>query len=141
MGTFRIPIEVGGPEGGRFETVDVLVDTGASYTALPGELLERLGVDRSESWPFQLADGRQVQMDIGDATVRVNGRATRTIVVFSEAGTALVGAYTLEGLRMAADPVRRQLVSVPGLLMGFDRSRTRKSPLIPLCKGGGTNHE
>lgn len=94
------------------------MDTGASYTALPAELLERLGVPRTEAWPFRLADGREVEMDIGETTVRVNGRTTHTVVVFADAGTALLGAYTLEGLRMAADPIGRRLISVPGLLMG-----------------------
>jgi len=40
-----------------------------------------------------------------------------TLVVFGEPeAPALLGAYTLEGLRLAADPVSRRLVPVPGLL-------------------------
>jgi predicted aspartyl protease len=50
--------------------------------------------------------------------VRFNGEGTPTIVVFGpEGGEALLGAYTLEGLRLAADPVTRRLIPVPGLLM------------------------
>ena len=33
------------------------------------------------------------------------------------ASPALLGAYALEGLRLAADPVARRLVPVPGLLL------------------------
>ena len=41
-----------------------------------------------------------------------------TLVVVAEAGSpALLGAYTLEGLRLAADPVGRRLTPVPGLLL------------------------
>jgi hypothetical protein len=41
-----------------------------------------------------------------------------TLVVFGEAETKpLLGAYALEGLRLAPDPVGRRLVPVPGLLM------------------------
>ena len=36
MGTFNADIEIGNPEGSRFETVNALVDTGASMTSLPG---------------------------------------------------------------------------------------------------------
>jgi hypothetical protein len=48
----------------------------------------------------------------------MNGRAEQTLVVFGEATSQpLLGAYPLEGLRRAADPVGRRLVPVPGLLM------------------------
>ncbi|MFQ5880385.1 MAG: aspartyl protease family protein, partial [Dehalococcoidia bacterium] len=44
MGTFRVTIEVGDPQGERFEAVEALVDTGATYSVAPRSLLERLGV-------------------------------------------------------------------------------------------------
>ena len=43
-GTFRITVEVADPLGQHFEAVDRLVDTGATFTKAPRELLERLGV-------------------------------------------------------------------------------------------------
>lgn len=48
----------------------------------------------------------------------MGGRAEVTLLVFGEPDTApLLGAYALEGLRLAADPTGRRLVPVPGLLM------------------------
>ena len=44
MGVFRVPIEIGAPSGSEFETVDAVVDTGATYTMLPGSVLTRLGI-------------------------------------------------------------------------------------------------
>ena len=41
MGTFSVPIEIGNSAGTRFEPVDALVDTGASYTLLPASLLRQ----------------------------------------------------------------------------------------------------
>ena len=118
MGTFRVSIEIGDAAGQRYEIVEALVDTGATYTTLPAPLLERLGVVPHVRDTFVLADGRRVDRDIGRAWVRVNGRAELTLVVFGDPGTpALLGAYTLEGLRLAADPVGRRLVPVPGLLL------------------------
>ena len=118
MGTFRVTIEVGDPQGQRYEPVDALVDTGASYTTVPASMLRRPGVTPHDSVFFIIADGSRLQRDIGRTWVQIDGRAEMTIVVFGEEGTdTLLGAYTMEGLRLAPDPVNERLVSVPGLLM------------------------
>lgn len=117
MGTFHVSIEIGDPAGLRYETVQALVDTGATHTTIPAPVLGRLGVVPHVRDMFVLADGRRVERDIGRTWVRVDGRAELTLVVFGEPDThTLLGAYTLEGLRLAADPVGRRLISVPGLL-------------------------
>ncbi len=118
MGTFRVRIELGDTAGQHFEAIEALVDTGATYTSVPAPLLERLAVTPHTRDTFVLADGRRVERDIGRTWVRVDGRLELTLVVFADPGTEpLLGAYTLEGLRLAADPVSRRLVPVPGLLL------------------------
>ena len=118
MGTFHVTIEVGDPEGRQYEAVEALVDTGATYTVVPASLLRRLGVTPHTKAPFELADGRRREMELGRGWVRIGEKAEQTLVVFGdeEAG-ALLGAYTMEGLLLAADPVHQRLVDVPGLLM------------------------
>ncbi len=117
MGAFHVKIEVGPPSGGSFESLDALVDTGATYTWVPREILERLGVQPEEEWPFELADGRQVSYSVAWVRVRINGRTQPTIAVFGDAGTEpLLGVFALEGFRLAADPINRRLMPVPGLL-------------------------
>ncbi|MBI3456098.1 MAG: clan AA aspartic protease [Candidatus Rokubacteria bacterium] len=117
MGTFRVQLEIGDPAGQRFDRVEALVDTGATHTWLPREILERLGVQPEEERPFVLADGRRVAYGIAWVRVRIDGRMSPTIAVFGDPGTeALLGAFTLEGLGLAADPVNRRLVPVPALL-------------------------
>jgi predicted aspartyl protease len=118
MGTFRVSVDVGDPAGGRYETIEALVDTGATYTTIPAPVLERLGVIPHVRDTFVLADGRRADRDIGRTWVRLDGHEEMTLVVFGDPDAqALLGAYTLEGLRLAADPVGRRLVSVPGLLL------------------------
>lgn len=108
MGTFKVTIQVGDPQGTRYETVETLVDTGATHTLMPAVLLEQLGVLREEQWPFELADGRIVDRDVGQTRVRVDGREVTTYVVFGGPGESpLLGPYTLEGARLAVDPARR----------------------------------
>lgn len=118
MGTFRVEIEIGDPEGRRYERIDALVDTGATYTSVPRPLLDALGVVPFDRALFVLADGHYVEREIGRAWVRVGGRSEITLVVFADAGSSpLLGAYALEGLRLMPDPVSRRLLPVPGLLM------------------------
>jgi carbon-monoxide dehydrogenase small subunit len=118
MGTFKVDIEIGDPQGEHFERVEALVDTGASFTVLPRSLLERLGVPSHGARTFRLADGRVDRQPIGRTWVRVDGQTEMTIVVFGrDDAPALLGAYALEGLLLAADPVAKRLVPVEGLLM------------------------
>ena len=61
---------------------------------------------------FLLTDGRRVYMDYGEARASVNSESVTTLVVFGEDDApALLGAYTLEGLALAVDPVEQRLVS------------------------------
>ena len=113
MGTFTVPIEVGDPDGGRFERVNALVDTGALYTLMPASTLHGLGVEPEESESFELADGSVRTYGLGETRVKVEGREITTVVVFGDEGASpLLGAYTLERLRLAADPGNGQLMRI-----------------------------
>ena len=118
MGTFTLAIQVGTPDGSRYEWFEALVDTGATYTTLPASALRALGVVPHDRALFRLADNREVEYEIGETKVRVDGRPVTTIVVFGPADTQpILGAYVLEGLLLGVDPVGRRLIPVPGLLM------------------------
>ena len=118
MGLFWIDFEVGDPQGQVYESVHALVDTGATYTSLPASTLTRLKVTPHDRLKFIHADGSEAEKDIGQTWVRVNGKSVITLVIFGEEGSpALLGAYTLEGVRLGVDPVNRRLVSVPGYLV------------------------
>lgn len=118
MGTFRVAIEIGDPQGQRWEKVEALVDTGASYLTVPRPLLESLALLPVESRPFTLADGRTVEYQVGIVSLRMDGRTLPVLCVFGDPGSQpLLGAVALETFGLAVDPVRRRLVPVPGLLM------------------------
>jgi clan AA aspartic protease len=114
VGTFSVGVQVSGPSRDRFERVDVLVDTGATYTVLPRPLLEDLGIVPHTRGRFALADGTETELDLGRAWIRFDGREEYTLVVFGD--DALLGAVTLEEFRLAPDPVGRRLVPVPALM-------------------------
>ena len=111
MGTFTWPLRVSDMDGQRSTEIEATVDTGAAYTTLPGRLLRELGVQRVGQRRFLLADGRRIYLDFGQAWVTIDGESVVTIVVFGENdGPPLLGAYTLEGLGLAVDPVEQRLV-------------------------------
>ncbi len=119
MGTFSVAIDIGDPEGQRWETVDALVDTGSSYTWVPGNILEHLGVQPGFRQEFEIADGRIIERDLAETRARLDGQERTTLVVFgAEGDSVLLGAYTVEGFALAPDPMNRRLVRVRGLAMG-----------------------
>ncbi len=111
MGVFYQTLDLGPKDGSRFVEITALVDTGSSYTLVPAPVLERLGVPPEWSNEFELADGRGVEYNLGEIRVRLNGQERTTICIFGPPGCEpLLGAYTLEGLGLAADPVNQRLI-------------------------------
>ncbi len=122
MGHFRVAVQVGHRTGGRFEPIEALVDTGATYTWIPRDVLEDLGVVPEEERPFVLADGREVRYPVAWMQIRIGARVQPTIAVFGDRGSEpILGVVTLEEFLLAVDPVSRRLISVPGLLKGLAR--------------------
>ena len=111
MGAFNWPIQLDSMDGERSLTIEAMVDTGASYTIVPASLLQELGVVTIDKISLVLADGRPMDYDIGQAMATIDGRTEATLVVFGDDNArALLGAYTLEGLRLAVDPAHGKLV-------------------------------
>ena len=118
MGTVKVTIGVGDPRGQQFKDVEVVVDTGSTYTAVPRELLQRLGVPVERSLPSETADGRIVPVDVGETTIRLEGLQFHTPVIFAEPGEpSLLGVVSLEQAALAVDPLAGRLI--PANLLRF----------------------
>jgi clan AA aspartic protease len=111
MGLTFVTVRVGNPaDGGRTRDVKCLVDSGAVYSLIPGEVLEDLGIRPHSSRDFVLADGQVVHRRLATATFEYEGRRGDSMVVVGEPGDdALLGASTLEGFGLVLDPFRREL--------------------------------
>ena len=89
------------------------VDTGSTYTALPRQMLETLGVPVDATVPARLADGSQQMLEIGETRIKLGGREFTTIVTFAEEGEpSLLGVITLEEALLAVDPEHNGLIPV-----------------------------
>ena len=117
MGILRIEIGIGDAERERWTTLEALVDTGASITAVPASVLRDLGVEPTMRRRFESAHGVSREMEVGQTWVRVEGEEVLTYVLFNDEGTTpLLGALALEMAFLGVDPVHQKLVSVAGLI-------------------------
>ena len=113
MGKLVVTIGVGDQQGRQFEDLEVTVDTGSTFTAVPRALLQRLGVPVRRSARSRLADESSVPVDIGWTVVRLEDQIFATQVIFAEENQpSLLGVVTLEDALLAVDPVGQRLVPV-----------------------------
>ena len=119
MGQFSVRVTIVHPtDPTRRSEVELLVDTGATLSWVPREVLDPLGVPRLQRRSFVTADGRTVERETAGAIVQLNGSQANVTLVVGEPGDGcLLGATALESLGFAVDPIRRQLVSQQFLAM------------------------
>ena len=110
MRTFSITVDIGAPIGWRFEPVEMLVETGATFAKAPRELVERLGVLAESTYTAELADESHVERTRGRTIIRLQGIEFPTPVPFGEEGeeNLLGGAMALKDAMLAVDPHSRE---------------------------------
>jgi clan AA aspartic protease len=118
VGTFTVPVSLAHPQRPETRiTAELLVDTGATWTMLPGDLVSRLGLAATRERMVTLASGERVRYPAGQVSIQIDDEEVSTVFLAGAAGClALLGAVTLEELGLAPDPVRKTLVPVGGLL-------------------------
>ena len=114
MGTFRQWIEVANPANSEFQWVEVLVDTGKSYSMMPASLLTQvLHLSPDQELAFILADGSLQNYGWGEARFRFDGLEMTSPVVFGPENQYLLGATSLQSLNLIADTTNHRLVPSP----------------------------
>ena len=117
MVPLRITIEIADPDAQRFQPMDVLVDDRIMATFIPASELLRIGIVPTERKVFEHPDGKQVELGMAQAIVRVQGQETHTWVVFGEEShQPTLGSYTLNGLFLGVDEEIPRLVPAHGPL-------------------------
>ena len=111
MGAIFVTIEVGDVRRERLEAVEVMVDTGATYSQLPAVLLQRLGIRPQWEAEARLADGSITTDPVGEASFRLEGKTFFSPVTFGREGEPnLLGVVALETAMLAVDPVEQRLI-------------------------------
>jgi len=100
--------------------IELLIDSGAVYSVVPSAILDELGVQPLKTQDFCLADGSKISRRKGVALFRYKDLIGGADVIFGEPGdSSLLGAFTLEALGLALDPLRRELHPLPMILAGW----------------------
>ena len=118
MGTFFAEVSLASPQQpDRREPLKLLVDTGSTYTWVSAIVLHAMGIQPTERRRVRTIEGKIVERPAAEVLITLDGRTLHTICLFGESGDLeVLGAYTLEGFRLAVDPVQRRLI--PAVLYG-----------------------
>lgn len=101
----------------KSEQVELLVDTGSTYTWFSNAILKRLNVEAKTARKFKTIDGRLLERRVGEVVIEYMGEKATRMVVFAEKGDAeVLGVDALEGLGLEVDPITRQLKKAEALL-------------------------
>lgn len=110
MAITYITVKVANPNNKlKFIKRRLLVDSGAVYSVLPREDLEKLGIKPDRKQKFILANNEEIEKEVGEARFIWNGYERTAPIVFGDKGVYLLGAVTLETMGLIIDPINRKL--------------------------------
>ena len=109
MGLTYVDATVTGPTG-KSEKLELLVDSGASYSLLPTKVWKALKLKPMEKQTFTLADGTHVDRKISECRISLNGIERHSSVILGEPDDEpLLGVLTLKVICLVLDPFKREL--------------------------------
>jgi len=106
----------------RFFEEEFWVDTGALYSFVPKDYLERIGVEPVVKRNLILADGRQDIRLLGFCDFEIEGLEGKIpcpVIFAPKESLFLLGATALENFGVDADPVQKELKPILAIIGGF----------------------
>jgi len=117
LGETYLLVKVRAIAGTKYEEVRLLVDTGATYSWISREILERLGVKPVRKMRFKTIKGDITEREVGHVLVECDNEEAPTTVVFAENRDGSVfGLHGLESLGLEVDPITQQVRKSEALL-------------------------
>jgi len=119
MGYVKVKAKVSNPlKREKYLELELLVDTGAIYSALPEDILNKLEIKPMGKRSFKVASGELKEYKVGEAFIEVQGIGATSLVVFLPKNSIpLLGVTTLELLGLQLDPVTGKLKPLELLLI------------------------
>jgi predicted aspartyl protease len=89
---------------------NVLIDTGATYTILPEEILKEIGASPLPAKvEVELGNSKKVKAKAYGVAVKIKGVEAPAITLSFKSAQTVIGVATLESLGMKLDPARGKL--------------------------------
>ena len=109
MGHLHTDMTVRGSKG-AVELKNVLIDTGATYTVLPEEILEQVGAGRIPGEvEVELGNGQSVKAKAYGVAITIEGVEAPAISITFEGAQTVIGVETLESIGLRLDPTTGKL--------------------------------
>ncbi len=109
MGHLRTDMTVRGSKA-AVELKNVLIDTGATYTVLPEELLEEIGAwGPMPEVEVELGNGEKVKAKAYGVAIKIEGVEAPSISITFEGAQTVIGVETLESIGLRLDPTTGRL--------------------------------
>ena len=126
MGLTVLEVEIANPaQPNVMKSLEFLIDSGAIYSVVPAKILDDLGIKPLTTQSFRLADGSKTVRNKGVAIFKYGEQIGGADVIFGEEGdSTLLGAFSLEALGLALDPLKRELRPLPMILAGSSTTTT-----------------
>jgi len=106
----------------QFFEEEFWVDTGALYSFVPEDFLERIGIEPSVTRNLILADGRQDTRLPGFCDFQIEdleGTIPCPVIFAPKGSLFLLGATALENFGVDVDPIQRKLKPILAVIGGF----------------------
>jgi predicted aspartyl protease len=95
----------------KFEELELLIDTGATFSVISQEILKKIGIKLFEKMKFKLATGETIERETGIVGFEIEGKGKGGgDVIFGKKGDAQVlGLLTLEAMALKVNTVTGEL--------------------------------
>ncbi len=92
------------------------VDTGAIDSTAPGKHLREIGIQPRGKLTYELADGTEIVMEIGVASVEFMGEIVGVTIIFGDDNVEpILGVTALESVGIEVDPQNQRLKRLPAV--------------------------
>lgn len=117
MGATHVTVTIRNPaEPARAWEGLFLVDTGATDCLVPRSCLEAIGLRPKGARVYELADGREIKMNITTADIEFMGEIVGGTILFgAENAEPLLGVTALESVGIEVDPSNQRLKRLPAV--------------------------
>ena len=117
MGYTSVRVKIINPLNKKEMDVDLLVDTGSTYTWVRYKKLESLGLKPTGRRRFRTINGKIVEREVGEAKIEYEDEKATCMIVFGkEEDVEVLGVTALENLGLEVDPITKKLRKTETLL-------------------------